>query len=125
MVTSRGRGHLRRERAAQQSLERERGCLNQQCSGVAVVGGRAFRELPALPAVRGLPLGGDRSGGDGHTSLGFGQKLTLKVGEQVKPIVWQGEKQSILKEIIPEYSLEGLMLKLQYFFGHLMQRSNS
>jgi len=28
--------------------------------------------------------------------------------------------QSILKEISPEYSLEGLMLKLQ-FFGHLMQ----
>ena len=28
--------------------------------------------------------------------------------------------QSILKEINPEYSLEGLMLKLQYF-GHLMQ----
>ena len=34
--------------------------------------------------------------------------------------------QSILKEISPEYSLEGLMLKrkLQYF-GHLMQRANS
>ena len=32
--------------------------------------------------------------------------------------------QSILKEIIPEYSLEGLMLKLQYF-GHLMQRADS
>ena len=32
--------------------------------------------------------------------------------------------QSILKEICPEYSLEGLMLKLQYF-GHLMQRANS
>ena len=32
--------------------------------------------------------------------------------------------QSILKEISPEYSLEGLMLKLQYF-GHLMQRDNS
>ena len=29
--------------------------------------------------------------------------------------------QSILKEINPEYSLEGLMLKLQYF-GHLMLR---
>ena len=29
--------------------------------------------------------------------------------------------QSVLKEINPEYSLEGLMLKLQYF-GHLMQR---
>ena len=32
--------------------------------------------------------------------------------------------QSILKEINPEYSLEGLMLKLQYF-GHLMRRVNS
>ena len=31
---------------------------------------------------------------------------------------------SILKEISPEYSLEGLMLKLQYF-GHLMQRASS
>ena len=33
-------------------------------------------------------------------------------------------KQSILKEINPEYSLEGLTLKLQYF-GHQMQRANS
>ena len=34
--------------------------------------------------------------------------------------------QSILKEISPEYSLEGLMLKLKLqYFGHLMQRSNS
>ena len=32
--------------------------------------------------------------------------------------------QSILKEINPEYSLKGLMLKLQYF-GHLMRRANS
>ena len=32
--------------------------------------------------------------------------------------------QSILKEINPEYSLEGLMLKLQHF-GYLMQRANS
>ena len=32
--------------------------------------------------------------------------------------------QSLLKEINPEYSLEGLMLKLQYF-GHLMQRTDS
>ena len=32
--------------------------------------------------------------------------------------------QSILKEINPQYSLEGLMLKLQYF-GHLMQRDDS
>ena len=32
--------------------------------------------------------------------------------------------QSILKEISAEYSLEGLMLKLQYF-GHLMRRASS
>ena len=32
--------------------------------------------------------------------------------------------QSILKEISPEYSLEGLMLKLKYF-GHLMLRADS
>ena len=34
--------------------------------------------------------------------------------------------QSILKEIIPEYSLEGLMLKLKLqYFGHLMPRTDS
>ena len=35
-------------------------------------------------------------------------------------------KQSILKEINPEYSLEGLMLKLKLqYFGHLMGRTDS
>ena len=35
-------------------------------------------------------------------------------------------KQSILKEISPEYSLEALMLKLKLqYFGHLMQRTDS
>ena len=34
--------------------------------------------------------------------------------------------QSILKEISPEYSLEGLMLKLKrQYFGHLMRRTDS
>ena len=34
--------------------------------------------------------------------------------------------QAILKEIDPEYSLEGLLLKLKFQnFGHLMQRANS
>ena len=33
--------------------------------------------------------------------------------------------QSLLKEISPEYSLEGLMLKLKpHYFGHLMQRTD-
>ena len=35
-------------------------------------------------------------------------------------------KQSILKEIVPGYSLEGLMLKLKLqYFGHLMRRADS
>ena len=34
--------------------------------------------------------------------------------------------QSILKDISPEYSLEGLMLKLKHqYFGHLMRRTDS
>ena len=37
-----------------------------------------------------------------------------------------GSNKSILKEINPEYSLKGLMLKLKLqYFGHLMQRTNS
>ena len=41
-------------------------------------------------------------------------------------VSWSARRsnQSILKEISPEYSLEGLMLKFQYF-GHLMQRTHS
>ena len=40
-------------------------------------------------------------------------------------VLWTARSsQSILKEINPEDSLEGLMLKLQYF-GHLMQRADS
>ena len=40
------------------------------------------------------------------------------------PWTARGSNQSILKEINPEYSLEGLMLKLQSF-GHLMRRADS
>ena len=43
-------------------------------------------------------------------------------------IPWTARRynQSILKEISPEYSLEGLMLKLKLqYFGHLMQRADS
>ena len=42
------------------------------------------------------------------------------------PWIARRSHQSILKEISPEYSLEGLMLKLQLqYFGHLMQRTDS
>ena len=46
-------------------------------------------------------------------------RLPLRV-----PWAARRSSQSILKEISPEYSLEGLMLKVQYF-GHLMQRTDS
>ena len=42
----------------------------------------------------------------------------------IYPLDYKEIKPVNLKEISPEYSLEGLMLKLQYF-GHLMQRTNS
>ena len=42
------------------------------------------------------------------------------------PWIARRSNQSILKEISPEYSLEGLMLKLKLqYFGHLMRRTDS
>ena len=43
-------------------------------------------------------------------------------------VLWTAKRsdQSILKEISPEYSMEGLMLKMKLeYFGHLMQRTDS
>ena len=53
--------------------------------------------------------------------------LNCGVGELLR-VSWTARRsnQSILKEISPEYSLEGLMLKLKLqYFGHLMQRTGS
>ena len=52
-------------------------------------------------------------------NCGVGEDSWESLGLQGDPT-----SQSILKEISPEYSLEGLMLTLQYF-GHLMQRTDS
>ena len=54
--------------------------------------------------------------------------LNCGIGEDPFRVPWNTRRsnQSVLKKIIPEYSLEGLMLKLKLqFFGHLMQRTNS
>ena len=53
-----------------------------------------------------------------YNSMNF-DKTILRV-----PWTARRSNQSILKQINCEYSLEGLMLKLQYF-GHLMQRTDS
>ena len=53
--------------------------------------------------------------------------LNCDVGEDLR-ISWTSKRfnQSVLKEASPEYSLEGLMLKLKFqYFGHLMQRTDS
>ena len=53
--------------------------------------------------------------------------LNCGVGEDLR-VPWTARRsnQSILKEISPEYSFEGLMLKLKYqYFGHLMRRTDS
>ena len=53
--------------------------------------------------------------------------LNCGVGEDLR-IPWTARRsnQSILKEISPECSLEGLMLKLKLqYFGHLMRRADS
>ena len=52
----------------------------------------------------------------------------LRCGRRLLRVPWTARRsnQSILKEISPEYSLEGLMLKLKFqSFGHLMQRTHS
>ena len=53
--------------------------------------------------------------------------LNHGVGEDLRvPWTARRSKQSILREISPEYSLEGLMLKLKLqYFGHLMWRTDS
>ena len=53
----------------------------------------------------------------------------LWCGRRLLRVPWSARRrsnQSILKEISPEYSLEGLMLKLKFqYFGHLMRRVDS
>ena len=56
--------------------------------------------------------------------------LKLWCWRRLLRVPWMARRsnQSILKEISPEYSLEGLMLKLKYFgqyFGHLLRRTDS
>ena len=54
------------------------------------------------------------------SKCGAGEDSSESLGQQ------RDQSQSTLKEINPEYSLEGVMLKLKfYYLGHLMRRVNS
>ena len=58
----------------------------------------------------------------------IGEQHRLNGHEFEQTLGWMARRsnQSILKEISPEYSLEGLMLKLKLqYFGHQMQRTDS
>ena len=59
------------------------------------------------------------------TSIDNGMSFSHKKNEEL--ILWTvRSNQSILKEINPEYPLEGLMMKLKLqYFGHLMQSADS
>ena len=58
--------------------------------------------------------------------IGFRKRKGLWCWRRLLRVPWTARRsnQLILKEINPEYSLEGLMLKLQYF-GHLTRRTDS
>ena len=54
--------------------------------------------------------------------------IFIRAERRLLRVSWTAKRsnQSILKEINPEYSLEGLMLKLKLqYFGHLIQRTDS
>ena len=70
-----------------------------------------WRECQVRPSM--LELWNCAAGGYSWESLGL-------QGSEISQL----QRKSTLKEISPEYSLEGLMLKRQYF-GHLMQRTDS
>ena len=67
-----------------------------------------------------------RDSGRGHHLIHPGKMLLRNWTEVRVPWTARRSNQSILKEIIPEYSLEGLMLKLKLqYFGHLMRTADS
>ena len=83
---------------------------------------RGGAPLPAR-AQQGLQ-GGDS--GRGHLLVHPGKMLLRNWTEVRVPWTSRRSNQSILKEISPEYSLEGLMLKLKLeSFGHVMRRADS
>ena len=62
-----------------------------------------------------------------HYNIMFGMKYYLKVNLRLLRVPWTARRsnQSILKEISPGISLEGMMLRLKFqYFGHLMRRAD-
>ena len=88
------------------------------------------QSTPAIHVHISLPLGLPSQ--SGHHSALSRARYALKLGfgcwRRPLRVPWTARRshQSILKEISPEYSLEGLMLNLKLqSFGHVMQRTDS
>ena len=61
-----------------------------------------------------------------HRFVPWVRKIPWRRKWQSTSIFLAGKSHGILKEISPEYSLEGLMMKLKFqYFGHLMPRTDS
>ena len=100
------------------SFKRSHACTAARSAPNALAGHYRLTPLPETP---------------GHSQASLGQSLvgSLLLGPGVHkrrllrvPCTARRSNQSIVKEINYEYSLEGLMLKLQCF-GHLMRRTDS
>ena len=78
--------------------------------------------------MRGITTKGSESWAIKKTEHWRTDAFKLWSGRRLLRVPWTAKRsnQSILKEINPEYSLEGLMLKLKlWYFSHLMRRVNS
>ena len=111
---------------------RERCFLCSMESGCSARWGRGWADLPVhLPLALGFlsqqPCG-QAMPSSCPTPNSKSWTLSFKPIPRLLRVPWTARKsdQSILKEINPEYSLEGLMLKLKFwYFGHLMRRADS
>ena len=79
-----------------------------------------------LGGLRELVMDREACSSWGHKELDMTEQLTTILYWSIALGLQGRSNQSILKEISPEYSLEGLMLKLKFqYFGHLMWRTDS
>ena len=107
-----------------------------------LLGRKAITNLDSILKSRDIADKGPSSQSSGFPGVMYGfESWTIKKAEHRRidafelwcwrrllrvPWTTRRSNQSILKEIIPEYSMEGLMLKLKLqYFGHLRQRTDS
>ena len=107
-----------------------------------LLGRKAITNLDSILKSRDIADKGPSSQSSGFPVVMYGfESWTIKKAEHRRidafelwcwrrllrvPWTTRRSNQSILKEIIPEYSMEGLMLKLKLqYFGHLRQRTDS